>query len=123
MEIEIILFYFFDVPIGGNWVSTTVLYAADYLTWKKCSPSGNRCDKPDDEKICQKSGGVCQPYIDAYYIETIFCTIVGLVWILSRYGTLMRLQNLPMSAWQVRSTRRKTKLLDDNDDPSLDGIA
>jgi hypothetical protein len=64
-------------------------------------------------------GGTCRPYIDAYYIEITICTIAGVIWLIFKYRTMMRLQNLPISAWQVRSNRRKSTLSDDNDDPTL----
>lgn len=104
--------------LGGNWSSTGVLFAADYLTWRKCSLGGKHCRTASETETCTSSGGVCRSYIDAYYIETFICTIAGIIWLIWKYRTLMRLQNLPVAAWQVRSNRRKTKLLEDDDDPS-----
>jgi MFS transporter, PAT family, solute carrier family 33 (acetyl-CoA transportor), member 1 len=106
--------------LGGNWVSTTVLYAADHLTWKKCSQGAQQCITTSDEVACTKSGGECRPYIDAYYIETLICTILGIIWLVWKHRTLLRLQCLPMAAWKVRSNRRRKTLLNDNDDDDDD---
>jgi len=56
-------------------------------------------------------GGACRPYIDAYYIEVTITTILGILWFIWKYQTMMRLQNLPMSAWQVQSDNQKNKPL------------
>lgn len=89
--------------LGSNWISTGVLYSADYLTWKTCTLGGDACRTPADEKNCGMLGGACHPFIDAYYIEVFITTILGLIWLIWKYGTLMRLQNLPLSAWQVQT--------------------
>lgn len=76
------------------------------------------------EKSCRDSGGTCKIFIDSYYIETVICTIVGIIWLWASYRTLMRLQNAPVTTWQVRRNHRKTKLLDEYDeDRSSDAIA
>ena len=103
---------------GGNWASTAVLYLADHLTWKKCSINDLRCYSKDEEKTCTNSNGVCRPYIEAYYIETGICTLIGIIWLIWKRRTLLRLQALPIVAWQVRSSRKKTKLLPEDDEPS-----
>jgi hypothetical protein len=89
--------------LGSNWVSTAVLYSADHLTWKTCSLGDGRCRTPAEEKNCGMLGGACRPYIDAYYILVFLCTIAGIIWLIWKYRAMMRLQDLPMSAWQVRS--------------------
>jgi len=103
--------------LGGNWISTTVLFVADYLTWKKCPSDNSRCETKLEEQKCNTLGGVCQSYIDAYYIEVMICSIVGILWLLWKYRTIIRLQSLPMSAWQVRS-RQKSQLYEEDDDVS-----
>ncbi|CAF5083594.1 unnamed protein product, partial [Rotaria socialis] len=32
--------------LGSSWVSTAVLYSADFLTWKKCTLSDGGCRTP-----------------------------------------------------------------------------
>ncbi|CAF0992405.1 unnamed protein product [Rotaria sordida] len=105
--------------LGSNWISTTVLYAADYLTWKTCSLGGSQCETTIEEKNCHMLGGVCRLSIDPYYIEVTICTIAGIIWLLWKYQTIVRLQYLPISAWQVRSNRRKSQLLEEGDESSL----
>ena len=95
--------------LGSNWVSTAVLYSADHLTWKACSLGGGPCRTAAEEKNCGMLGGACRPYIDAYYIQVAMCTLAGIVWIIWNYGRMMRLQDLPLSAWQVQSDSRKRK--------------
>ncbi len=100
--------------LGSSWMSTTVLYAGDYLQWKKCSIHDGQCVTKADEQKCEALGGACRAYIDAYYIEVTICTILGVLWLIWKYRTLLRLQNLPMSAWQVHGTRRRSESDDDN---------
>lgn len=56
-------------------------------------------------------GGACRPFIDAYYIEVIITTIAGIIWLIWKYSAVIRIQNLPISAWQVRSDSQKYKPL------------
>jgi hypothetical protein len=50
-------------------------------------------------------GGACRPYVDPYYIEVTIGTIAGFIWIIWNYRRLMRLQDLPITAWQVRASQ------------------
>jgi len=56
-------------------------------------------------------GGACRPYIDAYYILVTITTIAGIIWLIWKYQAMMRLQSLPISAWQVQNNNQKTKPL------------
>lgn len=56
-------------------------------------------------------GGACRPYIDAYYIEVAITTIAGTIWFIWKYRTMMRLQSLPITAWQVSNDNQKNKPL------------
>jgi PAT family acetyl-CoA transporter-like MFS transporter 1 len=91
------------------------MYSADYLTWKTCSLGDGKCRTPAEEKNCGMLGGACRPFIDAYYIEVALCTIFGIIWLIWKYGAMMRLQDLPISAWQVRSDNQKSKPLSANE--------
>jgi len=97
--------------LGSNWVSTAVLYSADHITWKTCSLGDGKCRTAAEEKNCGMLGGACRPYIDAYYIEVTITTIAGIIWLIWKYNTMMRLQSLPMSAWQVQNDNQRTKTL------------
>jgi hypothetical protein len=46
------------------------------------------------------------------------CTIAGILWLLWKRRTLMDLQNLPISAWQVRGTRRRIDSSEYDDNPT-----
>jgi hypothetical protein len=94
---------------GTSWVSTAVLYSADHITWKTCSLGDGKCRTPAEEKNCGMLGGACRPYIDAYYIEVMITTLIGIIWLIWKYRTMMRLQNLPITAWQVQSDSPKKK--------------
>jgi len=119
--------------LGSNWISTSVLYAADYLTWKSCSLSDAACHTPEEEKTCQMLGGFCRPRIDAYYIEVTFCTICGIIWLIWKYRSIIQLQNLPAKAWQVKklpltsvqednmNLTETLKKNDENNDPDFGG--
>jgi MFS transporter, PAT family, solute carrier family 33 (acetyl-CoA transportor), member 1 len=74
---------------------------ADYLTWKTCTLGDGQCRNAVEEKNCGMLGGACRPYIDPYYIEVALCTIAGFIWLIWNYRRMMRLQELPLTAWQV----------------------
>ncbi|CAF2995276.1 unnamed protein product [Rotaria socialis] len=97
--------------LGSSWVSTAVLYSADFLTWKKCTLSDGGCRTPADEKNCAMLGGICRPFIDPYYIAVAISTIAGIIWIIWKYQTMMRLQDLPISSWKVPDENPKKKSL------------
>lgn len=81
-----------------------------------------QCKTIYDEKKCQNTGGVCQSYIDAYYIEVTVCTIAGVLWFFWKYRTLNHLQSLPVSQWQIRKNRSKSELTDEEEDDESTSI-
>ena len=87
------------------------MYSADHITWKTCSLGGGRCRTPAEEKNCGMLGGACRPFIDAYYIEVFITTICGIIWLIWKYRSMMRLQDLPITAWQVPRDSEKGKPL------------
>jgi hypothetical protein len=98
-------------------MSTTALFSADYLTWKTCSLDNRPCQTIYDEKKCDMLGGVCRPHIEAYYVEVMVCLVAGIIWLIWKRATLMRLQSKPMSAWQVGNHHRKNQLSNSDDEP------
>ena len=105
--------------LGGSWVSTVALYAADYLQWKTCSMGNHRCGTKFAEEKCASLNGVCRPYIDSYYTEVTICTVAGILWLVWKYRTIMRLQSLPESAWQVGEGHRgKKETLESTESPT-----
>uniref|UniRef100_U5EUI4 Putative acetyl-coa transporter n=1 Tax=Corethrella appendiculata TaxID=1370023 RepID=U5EUI4_9DIPT len=97
--------------LGGNWPTTVILWLVDVLTWKKCSielenSTENTCSNSREQEICTSSGGKCDITIDGYYIEIIFCFIYGVLWYLWGKSKIYYLQNLPLKAWRVVSSKK-----------------
>ena len=103
------------IRLGTSWTSTAILYSADFLTWQRCTLSDDRCRTLAEQKNCAMLGGMCQPYIDPYYIVVTITTIAGIIWLIWKYNTIIHLQNLPNSAWKVRDISSQRKSLSKND--------
>ncbi|BFZ23451.1 hypothetical protein BsWGS_26489 [Bradybaena similaris] len=88
--------------LGGNWPSTLALSVVDYLTWKDCSVGGS-CDSKDLQKLCTESGGVCGTSVEGYYIMTVVCTLIGLLWLKSRSSHVRHLGELSDKSWKYNS--------------------
>ncbi|CAG5136298.1 unnamed protein product, partial [Candidula unifasciata] len=88
--------------LGGTWPSTLTLWVVDYLTWKSCSTGGD-CSNSDQEKTCSASGGTCYTYIDGYYLLTLVCSIVGVLWLRSRSSQVRRLGELSEKSWKYKN--------------------
>ncbi|XP_074654268.1 acetyl-coenzyme A transporter 1-like isoform X1 [Tubulanus polymorphus] len=92
--------------LGGNWPVSIVLWFVDALTWKSClGPEGGTCSNPEQVKNCETSGGKCSTDVDGYYIESIVCVIIGCLWLRWAWNRVMRLQDLPESAWTKPKSR------------------
>lgn len=91
------------------------MYSADFLAWKRCTLSEGGCGTPAEEKNCAMLGGICRPFIDPYYIAVTVSTIVGIIWIIWKYQTMMYLQDLPISSWKVTNENKKEKPLSTTD--------
>jgi len=109
--------------LGGIWPQTLALYLVNSLTFKFCSSkkfesgsldlnspnytntvmliNNNTCSSEVLSKECTKLGGECVTTLDAYYIETIVCTIFGIFWILNFKRIILGLQNLPKASWKL----------------------
>lgn len=105
--------------MGGNWPSTTALYLASFLTLKNCalnssadnsikpnstvldSISQNVCSNEVEIEDCAGFGGVCVTKVDAFYVETIACTVIGIVWILMFRNLMYKLQAMSKSMWKI----------------------
>ncbi|BFZ22920.1 hypothetical protein BsWGS_25959 [Bradybaena similaris] len=88
--------------LGGTWPSTVALWVVDHLTWKSCS-SGEDCSNKNMEKACTANGGICSTYTDGYYILTVVCTAVGILWLRSRAREVRRLGDLNERSWKYKS--------------------
>jgi len=103
--------------LGGNWPATLALWWVDVLTVKQCDLSaavnsgnftaeqtaGNMCQNAEKTKQCvEEFGGKCVTETEGYYIESVVCVAVGLLWLgLWGWRTMMRLQSADEAAWRV----------------------
>ena len=102
--------------LGGNWPSTLALWWVEVLTVKKCLTAdgienqSNACESAD--KVSQCTGelkGKCVTEVEGYYIESVVCVVVGLLWLgLWGWRTMNRLQNAAESEWKVVNKRSAT---------------
>ncbi|CAF1638542.1 unnamed protein product, partial [Didymodactylos carnosus] len=86
--------------LGLNLSSTITLFVAQYLTWKTCT-DGQSCNKKEDENLCTVAGKKCQITTSPYYIEVLVCSLLGALWLLICYRTVIRLQYLPRDKWHL----------------------
>ena len=94
--------------LGGNWPATLALWWVDVLTVKRCMKDGsgledNACDSADKVTLCQEElKGKCVTEVEGYYIESVVCVFVGILWLgLWGWRTMNRLQNASDSEWRV----------------------
>lgn len=52
-------------------------------------------------KECTTAGGQCVITVDGYYVETAFCFIYGIMWLLLCQKPIRKLQELPIEDWHV----------------------
>lgn len=91
--------------LGGNWCQTLALWLVDGLTWTNCIDAavpGLHCSSKTSAKDCTNAGGVCQTVIDGYYVESIVCVVIGIVWLRWKGQKTRSLQDLPESAWRYQ---------------------
>ncbi|KAM8905505.1 acetyl-coenzyme A transporter 1 [Spinachia spinachia] len=92
--------------LGGNWPSTLALWMVDPLTWKECQgAAGQSCGSPEEAGLCAREGGVCVTTLDGYYVESVLCVVIGLVWWVWFGKKMRRLQEQAPAAWRCRASR------------------
>ncbi|XP_023290092.1 acetyl-coenzyme A transporter 1 isoform X2 [Orussus abietinus] len=96
--------------LGANWPATAALWFVDALTFKRCNVDAtNDCSTTARQEECvSKDGGVCDIYLDGYYIESIICVIIGFLWFRWGRRKIDYLQKVQFSTWQVVGTRLKS---------------
>merc|ERR1712168_604596 len=75
--------------LGGNWPSTLALWMVDPLTSKQCQGQLNstlpvherQCGDSHQVELCTGAGGECVTQMDGYYIESLVCFVVGMIWL------------------------------------------
>ncbi|KAM4567136.1 acetyl-coenzyme A transporter 1 isoform 1-T4 [Odontesthes bonariensis] len=89
--------------LGGNWPSTVALWMVDPLTSKECQGApGQSCGSSVEAGLCAMEGGVCVTTLDGYFVESLVCVVIGLVWWLWLGKKMRRLQDQSPSAWRCR---------------------
>ncbi|XP_015124248.1 acetyl-coenzyme A transporter 1 [Diachasma alloeum] len=87
--------------LGGNWPTTAALWFVDALTWKSCnSDANNDCGTPTAQEQCELNGK-CITRLDGFYLESIVCVIIGVVWFRWGKRKINYLQSRPMTDWKV----------------------
>ena len=51
---------------------------------------------------CTDAGGVCRILIDGYYVESIICVVLGILWLRWKGQQTRSLQDLPESVWRYQ---------------------
>ncbi|XP_029343305.1 acetyl-coenzyme A transporter 1 isoform X2 [Acyrthosiphon pisum] len=89
--------------LGNVWSKTGALWLIEFLTLKRCSNDPRKlCSTSNNQKeICSLSGGTCEVYIDGFYIETIICTIYGIIWFFIFRKIINNLQSKHVKEWHV----------------------
>lgn len=57
-------------------------------------------------QLCKSKDGSCATTMDGFYIETVICLVIGVLWLQWGRPTINRLQRLPASAWQINRFNR-----------------
>jgi PAT family acetyl-CoA transporter-like MFS transporter 1 len=52
-------------------------------------------------KDCKNLGGVCETKLDAFYVETLACSLFGIIWIMIFKKVMYNLQALPKKSWKL----------------------
>ncbi|XP_007887046.1 acetyl-coenzyme A transporter 1 [Callorhinchus milii] len=89
--------------LGGNWPATVALWLVDPLTVKECTGAQEQsCGSVIESELCIKAGGSCLTTLDGYYLESIFCILIGFMWWLFCGNKLKKLQDNGRSTWQCK---------------------
>ncbi|XP_013868262.1 acetyl-coenzyme A transporter 1 [Austrofundulus limnaeus] len=89
--------------LGGNWPATLALWMVDTLTSKECQgAAGQSCGSAAEAGLCVKEGGICVTTLDGYYVESVVCVVIGLVWWVWLGKKMQRLQEKSPAAWRCR---------------------
>ncbi|XP_046433587.1 acetyl-coenzyme A transporter 1 [Neodiprion fabricii] len=96
--------------LGGNWPATTALWFVDAFTFRQCStdPTNDCSTAAEREQCANTNAGECHTQLDGYYIESLLCVIIGVVWLRWGRRKINHLQNKPHSAWQVVTPHHKS---------------
>ncbi|KAJ0022243.1 hypothetical protein NQD34_009733 [Periophthalmus magnuspinnatus] len=89
--------------LGGNWPSTVALWLVDPLTTKECQgASAQSCASSEAAGLCAQDGGVCITTLDGYYVESVVCVVIGIIWWMWLGKKMRQLQDESPAAWRCR---------------------
>lgn len=104
--------------LGSKWPNSVSLALVETFTTQRCSlddasshASGNlnnwkTCGTPliagGTASGCELAGGTCAMDRDGFFVETVLCFAIGLVWLLLCSNRVLWLQNLKIEAWRVK---------------------
>lgn len=108
--------------LGGNWPSTVALWMVDPLTSKECRGAVEQsCGSAEVNlqpeitrdggrlaelltliplQLCVDAGGACATTLDGYYVESVVCVAIGLLWWLWMGKKMKQLQEKSPDAWK-----------------------
>lgn len=106
-----------DPAIGGTYMTllntvsniavaipkTIILWMVDLVSFKDCTGVTDLnldCDNFRELQLCEAAGGKCVTNVDGYYILSILCVLLGLLWLGWQRNRMNRLQALDESAWK-----------------------
>ncbi|CAF90657.1 unnamed protein product, partial [Tetraodon nigroviridis] len=89
--------------LGGNWPSTVALWMVDPLTSKECrGAAGQSCSSAAAAELCAGAGGACVTTLDGYYVESVVCVAIGLLWWAWLGKKMKGLQGRSPEAWKCQ---------------------
>uniref|UniRef100_H3CCF2 Acetyl-coenzyme A transporter 1 n=1 Tax=Tetraodon nigroviridis TaxID=99883 RepID=H3CCF2_TETNG len=90
--------------LGGNWPSTVALWMVDPLTSKECrGAAGQSCSSAAAAELCAGAGGACVTTLDGYYVESVVCVAIGLLWWAWLGKKMKGLQGRSPEAWKCQA--------------------
>ncbi|KAH7488232.1 hypothetical protein PRIC1_007649 [Phytophthora ramorum] len=100
--------------LGSKWPNSLSLAVVDHLTTRECLGGyfhdevldiGSRtCSDAEERAACTDAGGECLIVRDGFYVETVICLVIGVVWLLFFFRRIQFLQNLKIDKWRVNAT-------------------
>eukprot|EP00731_Ephydatia_muelleri_P014852 Em0008g572a len=106
-----------DPAIGGTYMTllntvaniavaipkTVVLWLVDVVSFKDCTGVTDfnlDCDNYNELQLCEAAGGKCVTNVDGYYVLSIACILLGLLWMGWQRNRMNRLQAMDEAAWK-----------------------
>eukprot|EP00644_Phytophthora_capsici_P005253 jgi/Phyca11/4313/fgenesh1_pm.PHYCAscaffold_1_\ len=100
--------------LGSKWPNSLSLAVVDHLTTREClggyfqdevlDIGSVTCSDAEAREVCAEAGGECLIVRDGFYVESVICLVIGVVWLLFFYRRIQFLQNLKIDKWRVNAT-------------------